>query len=108
VYQVRQDLPERLDQRGLLDLPGPLVHQVLLVLQELPEPLVKQAPQALQVPLVPQALLEQMEPQVLPELPEPLVLLDLVFITSLTPLQHHLTQTVIDGMIPQRDWNLFG
>jgi hypothetical protein len=67
--------------------------------------------QVLLVPLVQQGILDLLVRLGLAdhlELPELQVLLDLVFITSKTPRQRHPIMMVIDGMTPQRDWNLFG
>jgi hypothetical protein len=129
VYPVRLDLPELLDQRGLLELPEqlePLVQRDPPVLLEQLEPLVQRdppvlleqlEPRVLQVLLVPRVQQGIPDPRVrlgLPERPEHLeppelqALLDLVFITSKIPRQRHHIMMVIDGMIPQRDWNLFG
>jgi hypothetical protein len=120
VLQDSQALPARqalLELRVLLERPEQpelLVHLVrpdhLVHLEQLELRVL----QVLLVPLVQQGILGHLvrlglrEHPEQPELPELQVLLDLVFITSKTPRQRHHIMMVIDGMTPQRDWNLFG
>ena len=106
--RVLLERPEQPELPVHLDLADHLAH--LAHLAHL-EQLVPRVLQVLLAPLVQQGILDplvRLGLQERPELPELQVLLDLVFITSKIPRQRHHIMMVIDGMTPQRDWNLFG